>query len=70
VLQELQVAKTNLSSTRRKKISAEDARTSAQTIGYSGLGIVILIGLLLLVPDCISLIIHLKDAVSGKGKDK
>ena len=38
VYQELQVNPDNTSSTRRKKVSAEDSRPSAQGIGYFGVG--------------------------------
>ncbi|KAL8616806.1 hypothetical protein ACOMHN_017843 [Nucella lapillus] len=41
IVKELSVDKTQLSSVRRKKVSAEDDRPSAQTVGYFGVAIII-----------------------------
>lgn len=51
---ELQVNVDELSSSKRKLISVTDPRPSAQAIGHVGVGILVLVGCLFLVPDLFS----------------
>ncbi|XP_076447114.1 uncharacterized protein LOC143284298 [Babylonia areolata] len=51
IVSELSVDRQNLSSTRRKKISAEDDRPSAQTVGYFGVAIIVATGLGIVILD-------------------
>lgn len=51
---ELQVNVDELSSSKRKLISVEDPRPSAQAIGLVGVGILVLVGCLILLPDLFS----------------
>lgn len=51
---ELQVNVDELSSSKRKLISVTDHRPSAQAIGHVGVGILVLVGCLFLVPDLFS----------------
>lgn len=51
---ELQVNVNELSSSKRKLISVTDPRPSAQAIGHVGVGILVLVGCLFLVPDLFS----------------
>ncbi|KAL8594846.1 hypothetical protein ACOMHN_016087 [Nucella lapillus] len=50
----LTVNKTRLSSSIRKKTSAQDKRDSAQATGYVGLLVLLILFLLIVVPDLIS----------------
>lgn len=51
---ELQVNVDELSSSKRKLISVTDPRPSAQAIGHVGVGFLVLVGCLFLVPDLFS----------------
>lgn len=51
---ELQVNVDELSSSKRKLISVEDPRPSARAIGHVGVGILVLVGCLFLLPDLFS----------------
>ena len=55
----LYVNKKTLSSTKRKLISAGDERPSAASIGYFGMVLLCLVGLVLIVPDIFKALHHI-----------
>ena len=56
IVKELTINKTSTSANVRSKTSAVDVRPSAQTVGYIGVGMMVLVGTLIVGPDCIGLV--------------
>ena len=64
-MNELTVEKADLSSVRRKKTSAEDNRPSAQTVGYFGVAIIVVLAIGILVLDAGALYRDLSNLVTS-----
>lgn len=69
IKEDLAVTKTSLSSSQRKKICAQDERTSSTRIGILGLCVIIGILLVLVVSDIFNGVLHISK-IQGKKKNR